>query len=195
MWHIFFIMWISWSWKGTLIKNLKQIKNNNFYFPLSYKTRQIRVNEMNWVDANFITKEDFFYWVQKWEFLEYAVLYDWEDYYWTKYEDVIEKWINEWKVVIKELDINWLEKLRKEKPELDEKYTTIFLNIPTETLKQRIKKRWAFMSDEELNRRINTAIIEEEKAKKLCDYMIDANLSEDVILEEFLRIVREKVNL
>lgn len=189
--HIYFIMWASGSWKWTLIRNLKSLKDKNFYFPLSYKTRTIRENEKNWVDAFFISKEEFFSGVQSWEFLEYAVLYDWEDYYWTKFEDVIDKWVNLGKNVIKELDINWLEDLRKNRADLDSKYSTIFLNIPPELLNERIKKRWAFMSTDELERRINTCFLENNRAKEICDFIIDWTMSEEEIVKEFLKILEK----
>lgn len=190
MWHIYFIMWVSGSWKWTLIKNLQKLKDENFYFPLSYKTRNIRESEVNWVDAFFISKEEFFSWVRNGEFLEYAVVHETE-HYWTKFEDVIDKWVNIWKTVIKELDINWLEELKKNKPEMDEKYTTIFLNIPSNVLKDRIEKRWAFMSNEELERRLNSAEIEVSKAKELCSFVIDATVWEDEVLSEVLKIIKK----
>lgn len=190
MWHIYFIMWVSWAWKWTLISNIKKLKLPNIYFPLSYKTRQIRENETNWVDAWFITREDFFSQVQYWKFLEYALVY-WLDYYWTKYEDIIEKWINKWKIVIKEIDINGLIELKRNKPELDSRYTTIFLNMPSETLTQRIKKRWVFMSNDELEKRINTSITELNRSKELCNYIIDATKTPDEILRDFLEIINK----
>lgn len=191
MWHIYFIMWVSWSWKSTLISNIKKLKLNNVSIPLSYKTRPIREWEINWVDAYFISKEEFFLQVQNWEFLEYALVHE-IDYYWTKYKDIFENWIESWKIVIKEIDINWLENLKKNKQELNWKYTTIFLNIPKDILEKRIEKRWIFMNNNELQKRINSSIIEEKKAKKLCDYIIDATVSEEEILNNFLKIFKIK---
>lgn len=190
MWKIFFVMWVSWSWKWTLIKNLKNVKNEKFYFPLSYKTRQIRENEVNWIDGYFVSKEELFRDIQDWKFLEYALIHE-TDYSGTKFEDVIDKWINLWKIVIKEIDINWLEELRKNHPEMDEKYKTVFLEIPVEILKERIEKRWAFMTNEELERRINSAIVETQKSEELCDYIIDATKTEEEILKEFLEIIEK----
>lgn len=187
MGHIYFIMWVSGSWKWTLIKNIKNT-SLDLHIPLSYKTRNIREGEVDRVDANFISKEEFFAWVRDWKFLEYAVVHE-TDYYGTKFEDVIDNWINKWKIVIKELDINWLEELRKTNPELDERYTTIFLNIPSNILRERIEKRWAFMSDEELTRRIKSSQVESQKAKELCDYIIDATQSEEKVFKEVLKII------
>jgi hypothetical protein len=44
------------------------------------------------------------------------------------------------------------------------------------------------MASGELERRINTALIEKEKSEKLCNYIIDATKSEDEILNMFLEI-------
>lgn len=192
MGHIFFIMWISGSWKWTLIKNLKNSNIKNIHIPLSYKTRPIRKDEIDWEDAYFISKEDFFYQVQSWEFLEYAKVHD-IDFYWTKYKDVIDNWINLWKIVIKELDIIWLKKLIEEKPELDLKYTTIFLNIPCELLKQRIEKRWAFMSDEEFEKRLISTKTETIASNEICDYIIDACQDEKTVFLKVLEIINKKV--
>lgn len=189
--HIFFIMWVSWAWKWTLIKALKELDGYDFHIPLSYKTRNIRSWEVNWVDSWFISKEQFFSEVQEGLFLEYAMVHG-LDYYWTKFEDVIDNWLNLWKTVIKELDINWLEDLRTKRPDLDNIYTTIFLNIPNEVLEKRIEARWAFMSSDELQKRLNSAIIEEQKARILCDHMIDATKTPSEVLKEFLEILDKK---
>lgn len=191
MGHIYFIMGVSWAWKWTLIKHLHNENIPNLHIPLSYKTRAIRETEKNWVDAWFISKEDFFSQVQSWLFLEYAMVH-WMDYYWTKFEDVIDNWISKWLTVIKELDIIWLQDLRENKPELDEKYTTIFLNIPSEILVKRIQKRWAFITNEELQARINSCEMETKKAKEICDYIIDATKSEEEVLSEVLKIIFKK---
>lgn len=191
MGHIFFIMWVSWAWKWTLIKALKNLEGYDFHIPLSYKTRNIREWEVNWVDSWFISKEQFFSDVQEWLFLEYAMVH-WLDYYWTKFEDVIDNWINLWKIVIKELDINWLEELRKLRPEFDEKYTTVFLNIPSDVLEKRIESRWAFMSNDELQKRLNSSDIETKKAFEICDHIIDATKTQREVLDDFLEILNNK---
>ena len=186
---IYFIMWVAWSWKSTLINNLKKIKNLNIHIPLSYKTREIRETETNWVDAWFISSNEFYNKILNWEFLEYAKVHG-VDYYWTKVSDVIDDWILKWKTVIKELDINGLLEIKSLHPNLDWKYITIFLNIPNDILISRINSRWAFMSSEELERRLSSAIIEEEKARELCDFIIDATLSEKEVLNKVLEIIK-----
>ncbi len=193
MWHIFFIMWVSGSWKWTLINKIRLLDLNNLHIPLSYRTRKKRDYEKEWVDSYFISKEQFYSDIQKWEFLEYWIPYDWNEYYWTKYKDIMEEWIKKWKIVIKEIEINWLKQLRKEKPNFDKYYTTIFLNIPEDNLKERIKKRWVLMSDEEFKRRKNTAIMENNESKNICNYIIDATKPKEKVLNETLQIIEHKI--
>ena len=188
--HIFFIMGIAGSGKGTLIKNLRELWREDFYFPLSYTTRPKREGEISGVGTYyFVSQWDFLQSVEKWEFLEHAVVHN-AGLYGTKMEDVYEKWVKEWKIVIKELEIHGLKKLRAERPQFDAHYSTIFLNIPREKLKERIEQRGAFMSDEEFKNRMNSAIFEEEELRNLSTHTIDATLSPEKVIQVFLDIVK-----
>ena len=187
-WHIYFIMWVSWAGKWTLIDSLKK-REIDLHIPLSYKSRKKRDFETDWVDAHFISVNDFESSINNKEFLEYAIVHG-IDYYWTKYDDVILNGIEKWKVVIKELDVLWLIRLIKDKPELEESYTTIFLNIPVKKLRERIEKRWEKITEDELIRREKSAIMEEQEARQLCDYMLDATQSPQKVLEEVLDIIQ-----
>jgi len=186
--HIFFIMWLSGSWKSTLIKWLKD-RNIDLYIPLSYKTREPRHFERNWVDAFFVSVEDFKKSIENNEFLEYAIVY-WRDYYWTKFNDIIDNWVKKWKIVLKEVDILGLKRMMKEHPEFREFYTTIFLNIPVEKLRERINKRWEEISEEDIKAREQSAIMEEQEARKYCDYMLDATQEPEKVLQEVLDIIK-----
>lgn len=188
--HIYFIMGISGAGKGTLIKNLKKLNLDNFHFPLSYKSRPIRHHETNGVDAYFITKEEFEKGIENHEFLEYAIVHQ-TDYYGTKYVDVLENGIEKWFNVVKELDIHGLKRLLKEKPELRPHFSTVFLDIPVEKLEERIKKRWDKITEEELKRRKESAIMEEQEIAKLADYKLDATLSEKEVVKKFLEIINK----
>lgn len=192
MWHIFFIMWVAGAGKGTVIQALKWWNLQNLHIPLSYKTRAIRETEKNGVDAWFVSKEEFFYSIQAWEFLEYARVHDLE-YYGTKLEDIFEKGLEQGKIVIKELDINWLELLQESHPHLASQYTTIFLSIPSQILPERIAKRGAFMSQEELKNRIHSAEIETQKAQNICNYIIDATQTQEDVFSQVSQIIQKKI--
>lgn len=194
-WKIFFIMWISWAWKWNLITNLKNTNDEKFIFPLSYRSRPIRETEKNWVDSRFVTKEQFEDSIKAGEFIEYKKHYWLEHYYWTKYTDVIENWIKKWKIVIKEIDMWWLLILKDENSELQNFYKTIFLTVPFEVQEARIKKRWVFMSKDELEKRKITAIQELENAKKYCDYIIDTwKKTKEEVLKNVLDFINSNSN-
>ncbi len=180
-------MWVSWAGKWTLINSLKETWLE-LHIPLSYKSRKRRDFEVDWVDAYFISKFDFEKQIESWEFLEYAIVHG-VDYYWTKYDDVILNGVEKNKTVIKELDVHWLKRLIKDKTEIKEHYTTIFLNIPVEKLRERIFKRGEKITEEELLRREESAIMEEQEARLLCDYMLDATQSPERVLKEVLDII------
>lgn len=189
-WHLYFIMGIAWSWKWTLIKNLKALWRPDFLFPQSYVTRAMRENEVNGEHYFFISQWEFLTSIENNEFLEYAFVHKaW--YYGTKLKDVIDEWVKVWKYVFKELEFQWLKKLKSEKPELDVYYSTIFLNIPKEHLKQRIEARWVFMSDEDYKNRMASAELEEAQLKELCDFEIDATLPPEKVFETLIQIIKQ----
>jgi dephospho-CoA kinase len=47
------------------------------------------------------------------------------------------------------------------------------------------------MSDEDYKNRMASAEIEEEELSKIADYIIDATLSPDQVLEQFLKIMEK----
>ena len=186
--HIYFIMGMAGSGKGTLIQGLKDLKNENFHFPLSFVTRAMRENEIDGKNYKFITQWEFLNAIENNEFLEYAFVHQW-GYYGTKVKTVYEEGVLEWKKVFKELEIVGLKKLRSERPEFDIFYSTVFLNIPKAKLKERIEKRGVFMSDQDYANRMQSAQIEEEELAKYCDIVIDATLPQEEVLKEFLKII------
>lgn len=183
---IYFILGISGSGKSTLISNIKKLNLPNLEHPLSYKTRDKREFEINWVDAHFISKDDFRAQIEAWEFLEYAVVHG-DDYYGTKWAQINEA-IKAWKSILKELDLNGLISLKKTRQGLE--YKTIFLDLPISELENRILKRQPNIDRLELETRLKNAFIEEENLRKLCDYDIDATLSEEEILKKVSDIIK-----
>lgn len=189
--HIFFIMWVSGAGKWTLISSIQTLGREDIYIPLSYKTREKRVWEIHGVDAWFVSKEEFMVWVENGEFLEYALVHN-MDYYGTKYEDVFQFWLDMWHMVLKELDIKWLQKIQKEWKLAPDLYTTIFLDIPTEMLSQRIELRWEKLNEVQLKNRMESATFERKHALKMCDYTIDAKKTSQEIFLEVMEIIHKK---
>lgn len=186
-WHIYFISWFAWAWKGTVIKWLLESNIYNLELALSSKTREPRQWEILWVDYNKLSVEEFKLSIEKWEFLEYNFVHN-QAYYWTKYSDVVDNWINKWKIILKEMDILALPKLLEQRPEFRENFTYIFLDIPIERIKERMKKRWDDVEWEDFLNRINSAKKEKEFLY-LADHIIDWTKSQSEVLNEVKQII------
>jgi len=189
---IFFISGVSGSGKGSLIKNIQSLENSDIIFPLSYKTRPMRPGEEDGVDAYFLTREQFFADIKAGEFLEYAFIHE-MDYGGTKKKDIFVYEDDDEKKIVKEVDMIGLEKIIQEYPELKEKMVTIFLDIPSEILPERIQQRGGKISEKELEKRLKSADSERNQAQKICDYIIDATQDPNDILSEVMKILYKEV--
>lgn len=171
---IVFILWVSWSGKWTIIQEL--LKTNKFKYIPSYATRKMRPWEINWERYRFISDDEFRKAIDNNEFIEYAT-YSWH-LYWTK-KDIIQDL--DWeKTPLKEVELDGFSKII-ESHQIDNKFISIFLDIPDEIMTQRITSR-APISAEDLKRRLERAHEEREKAKKLCNKIVftDSSLEENV---------------
>ncbi len=85
--HLYFIVGVTGSGKGTLRKNLEKQKIKNLEFLKSYVTRELRPGEINGDMYHFISKEEFESEIQKNNFLEYEINHK-TAYYGTKKSEV-----------------------------------------------------------------------------------------------------------
>lgn len=92
----------SGSGKGTLVNKLLKIREN-IELSVSFTTREIRENEIDGVNYNFITKEEFEEKIKNDEFLEYAKVFS-DNYYGTSKKVIFDK-INKSIDIILEIDI------------------------------------------------------------------------------------------
>lgn len=166
-WRLILILWPSWVWKWSLINLLKE-RRPDFSFPISLTTRKPREWEINGQTYFFTQEDEFKSKINSWEFLEYANVH-WSYYYWLLKEPVL-KAIWNWKIVIREVDVQWFDSISNI---LDKDHiSSIFvLPPPLEILKNRIRKR-SNISSEELERRISS-LDHEMKYSRLADYTID----------------------
>tara|TARA_B100000029_G_scaffold365206_1_gene358493 strand:+ start:2023 stop:2655 length:633 start_codon:yes stop_codon:yes gene_type:complete len=121
--------------KTTLTKKLAQ-NNNNFVISISYTTRKPRPNEIDGVDYNFVTNEEFNTLIKKNSFFEYAKIFD--NSYGTLKKPVLEI-ISSGKNVLFDIDWQGTQQLKKIK---DLSLVTFFILPPNiQTLKERLLKR------------------------------------------------------
>ena len=159
IWKLILILWPSGVWKWTLISLLKKRKNpEKYFFPISCTTRKPRLIKETWEFEKdgenyfFISKEEFEKKIENWDFLEYAHVH-WETYYWTLKKPILDA-INEWKIVIREIDVQGFETICKN---FDKTLLwSVFIDIPPlHLLKNRIRAR-APISEEELQKRMES---------------------------------------
>ncbi len=168
-WKLILILGPSWVWKWTLISLLKERKNKflekiwkkpKYFFPISCTTRKPRIIketwelEKDWENYFFLSKEEFEKKIENLEFLEYAHVH-WETYYWTLKSQIIDP-VNDWKIVIREIDVQWFDLILNSWLLDRSLIWSIFIDIPEmRLLKNRIRDR-APISEEELSKRMES---------------------------------------
>ncbi len=181
---ILFIMGVSGSGKTTLLEGLFATYQN-FAKVQSYTSRPLRMGEKNGEKYFFISTDEFKRAIVQNEFLEYALVHQ-KHYYGTKIKDIEDK-LRAGLVPVKEIDMQGLEKLkREENPPF--KYFSIFLDVPEDLMLHRIKLRGT-MDYEEIQRRMHSSYQEREKAKELCSSVIDASGNKSEVLEQVCHII------
>lgn len=184
-------MWTSGSGKWTLRKNLEKMNIENLEFAKSYVSRPMRKWEVEWDVYYFVSTEVFQKMISNKEFLEYEWVHN-AAYYWTKLSDVIDDWIDVWKKVIKEMEIEWLKSTLKNYPELSTSMTSIFLSLTPEKLSERIEARWANMSKKDYENRIKSLKKEVKESEEYCDYIINTSeKTPEEVLETVLEIFKK----
>lgn len=191
--HIFFISWVAWAWKWTAIKWLLKENIPNLKLALSCKTRELRVWEILWKDYVKLSVDEFKNSIDKWEFLEYNFVHN-QAYYWTRLKDVIGDWIDKWINIVKEMDILILPKVLEERKNLRSDFTYIFIDIPLDTIKERMLHRWDDVTWLDYENRISSAI-KEKDFKHLADYIIDWSWSPENTLNQLKNIILNKINI
>lgn len=188
--HIFFISGIAGAGKWTAINAILEENIPNLQLVLSCKTRAPRSSETLGVDYYRLSSEEFQKGIERWDFLEYNFVHG-QDYYGTRYIDVIDNGINKGKNILKEMDITILPTLLKQKPELRKDFTYIFLDIPNSIIKQRMADRWDDVTWKDFEARMNSA--DKERALiDLADYVIDATQSKEQVFEEIKNLILKK---
>lgn len=189
MQKIIFLMWVSGSGKTTVLKESGLLNRPDIIYVPSWTTRPLRPGEVNGVKYHHVNGETFQDAIAHDLFLEYVRVH--EHYrYGTPYQEIVDA-LDRNMNVIKELDMHGLLKIQ-EQHKIDDKYFTIYLDIPTELMTQRIQQRWV-LSPEELQIRITSATFESAQAKVHCNYIVDATQPLALVIENVISIIEHEV--
>lgn len=143
------------------------------------------------MDYHYLSEEEFEVAKGQGEFLEYALVHQLYRYG-TRKKDLVEK-LKEGKYVIKEIDIHGLMIIAKEHPDIWAVTKSIFLDIPDETMIERVTSR-AALSDKEMQNRLQSAIKERQLAKEYCTDIIDATPSQEEVAAHVYALISQYIS-
>lgn len=186
---LFIIVGPSGSGKSSVLHKLKELKPEYIY-PLSATTRPMREGETDGDIYHFLTKEEFKKGVEEDKFLEWAVVH--QDNYYGLIKDPIIKGLEEGKTIVREVDIQGFDSIRKKIAPED--LVTIFITVPDkEELIERIMNRSAISLDE-LEKRKESMHREFNRAKD-CDYMVENKEGKlDETSAKVMEIIEKEMN-
>ena len=157
---------VSGAGKDTIKKQLLKRMDNVITMP-SYTDRLPRPGETNGGVYHFVTTEEFEKKIREGEFYEYSVHH--EHYYGTS-KKILNENIKNGKIIVKDIEVNGTENLLKLLKD-DVKIVTIFLRVPKDELRRRLKCRIEKASIKEIELRLNRFDYEESKIG-IYDYVI-----------------------
>lgn len=164
--------------KGTILAEI--LKNEKFYYSISSTTRKPRNGEINGVDYNFITDEQFKNLISSNDMLEYA---DYCGNFYGTPKSMVDKMRCLGKNVILEIDVQGAMNVKKNCSDA----ILIFIMPPSiSELERRLRKRGT-ETDEVIKRRTNKAIEEISSAHNY-DYVIVNNELEKAV-EDFKSVI------
>ena len=187
---IFFVMWVSGAGKTTVLNESGVLQDPAFKYVQSYTSRPLREGEVNGQKYHHISLEEFEAAIERGEFLEYAIVHQ-SHLYGTNFEAMTAP-LADGISTIKEVEINWLIKIVEE-GKIDGQYVSIFLDIPNDVMIERITSR-GVLPDDDLDKRLESTILERSKAQELCHYIIDASRPLEEVVAEFQSIVEKEVS-
>lgn len=166
--------------KKEVVKRLDYVDT----FP-TVTSRPMRNGDIPGVTYIFVTEEKFKKMIANNELYEYDIHHN--NYYGVAKKPLQEKIANG-KVAIRDVDVNGTESIVKQLGN-EMKIVTIFLKVPKEELRKRLKARLDKPSEEEIELRLSRFEYEESKMQQY-DYIID-NVNQEETIKKVIKIIEE----
>ena len=169
--------------KTTLVEALRE--TSNLFYSVSCTTRPPRTGEIDGEDYRFLSEENFRARIAADDFLEYAQVHG--DYYGTLREPVVTN-LNDGVDVLIDIDTQGAATIRNsEDPVIGDALADVFIMPPNiDELRRRLRKRGT-ETEEQINRRLETALREMELWRDYRYTLISGSIEED--LERFRHIM------
>lgn len=168
---IIFLLGVSGAGKTVLINDLLFMNPNLILIP-SYTSRPARDKEKDGRKYYFLSADEFEESIAKWEFLEYTTNRVNNYRYGTKIKDA-EMGFNKALTPISEVSIGGLQHIQRN-TNFPWNYTSIFLDIPDELIRYRLRERGR-TTEEDIAKRIVMASDQRALARDICSYYLDAS--------------------
>jgi guanylate kinase len=169
--------------KTTLVDALRQ--TSNLFYSVSCTTRSPRTGEIDGEDYRFLSEEHFRARIAAGDFLEYAQVHG--DYYGTLREPILTN-LNYGVDVLIDIDTQGATTIRNcDDPTIRDALADVFVMPPNiDELRRRLRKRGT-ETEEQINRRLETALREMELWRDYRYTIISGSIEED--LEKFRHIM------
>lgn len=140
------LSWPSWVWKDSLINLLLSNFPQFFIKPIQFTTRKARDWEIEWIDYNFLSLEDFENLKNKWDIFFYTNPY-WDFYWFTR--DEIQRVLNSWRIPLFNSGPSFWNYL-KENIWQEVSVFKIFIDVPNyfSWFRRIIKRDWIYKTNE-----------------------------------------------
>jgi len=185
---LFLVIGPSGVGKGTAISRIKE-STLDLFFPVSYTTREKRINEVDGQTYYFISKDEFENKIKQDDFLEYQVVHG-TNYYGTDKRSIINQLQS--KSVLREMDVAGVKDVLLNNKELP--IVTIFITTDNwETLVKRINNRQQ-ISEAELKSR-KESFEKEMKFMEKSDYIVYSKENKiDELVTSIIDIIKTESN-
>ncbi len=186
---IIFLMGVSGSWKTTVLKESGILAWPDIVYVPSRTTRPLRPWEIDGIKYHHVNDDTFKDAIAHDQFLEHTYVHQ-IFRYGTPYKQIMDI-LGQNKNPLKELDMVGLLNIQEQK-KIDDKYISIFLDIPTSLVMERIRQR-GVLSEAEMKQRVASADFESEQAKVHCDYIVDATQQLELVIENVIDIIKREI--
>jgi len=185
---LFLVIGPSGVGKGTAISRIKESKLDLF-FPVSYTTREKRINEVDGQTYHFISKNEFENKIKQDDFLEYQIVHG-TNYYGTDKRSITNQLQS--RSVLREMDVAGVQDVLLNNKELP--IVTIFITTDSwSTLVKRINNRQQISETELLSRK--ESFEKEMKFMEKSDYIVYSKENKiDELVTSIIDIIKTESN-
>jgi guanylate kinase len=180
-----FLMGVSGSGKNTIQPLLLKDKTLNLGDVATTTTRPMRVGETQGDPYDFVSAERFEELRSEGDFLEYALVH--HAYRYGTRQSQVHEVRASGRHAFKQIEVQGREQILAHE-DIHQYARSVFMDISDETIRSRIVGRDDTITEDEIQRRLESAHMEREQAHRLCNHVIDVD---SMTVDDQYRAVRD----